>query len=108
LIACTPDHGALDTSLPNQLSTGSRSLVHPDRQRCTNGAKKYVDHRNSATKPYQTKTPDPFDFFSIHCGALVGELMETSSEKSASIVVRTYLFLADGAFDGKGFAGYYA
>ena len=54
---------------------------------------------NSATKCYQTKTPDPFYF------SLVGESMETSSEKSASIVVRTYLFLADGAFDGKGFAG---
>ena len=50
---------------------------------------------------------DPFDPFSIPCGALVGELMETSSEKSASIVVRTYLSLADWAFDGKGFAGYY-
>ena len=31
------------------------------------------------------------------CGALVGELMKTSSEKSASIVVMTCLFPADGA-----------
>ena len=49
----------LETSLPNQLPTGPRSLVHPDRRAVLTERRNTLTIDNSATKPYQAKTPDP-------------------------------------------------
>jgi hypothetical protein len=49
----------LDTSLPSQLSTGPSYLLHPDRQRCANGAKKCDDclRRRSQALPSKDSRP---------------------------------------------------
>lgn len=47
-LLCAPGHCVFNASLSSRLSADLRSLVHPDRQRCDNGAKECVDRLRGA------------------------------------------------------------
>ena len=78
----------LDTSLPSQLSTGPRYLVHPDRQCCANGAKKcdeYLRQRSQAL-PKEANEPHIFNLprltmhFNQHGFGRLYELIEAIND----------------------------
>jgi hypothetical protein len=81
--------GVLDTSLPNQLSTGPRFLVHPNRQRSDNGATGCVNHPVMAQPSFaKQRLPPPFLFLGVRIKTTVRERIENSFRNLPNSEVR--------------------
>jgi len=74
-LLCAPGHGVSDASRSSRLSAGLRSLVHPNRQRCDNGAKKCVDRLRGAENCGDIRIQDHGDRTVLHA---VGEPIGSS------------------------------
>ena len=69
-LLCAPGHGVFNASLSSRLSADLRSLVHPNRQRCDNGARECVDRLRGAEHCGNIRIQDHGDHTIFHA---VGE-----------------------------------